>query len=174
MKFIKVNKLDFLNNQDFFKEQIPKAQNTKKEYIDDVFEYYNENLKDERNYLVAYMLDNEIISCALVRYYEEEKKYFLINVNTRKDFQHKGVATKFLTTALEDFFSNNKNENIYLWVHPKNEIAIKLYNKLGFQKTDYFPNKLTFKENIINDAIYYCNYELFNNKQNELKNYLSK
>ena len=120
------------------------------------------------------MLDKEIISCACIRYYEEEDKYFLINVNTRKDFQLKGIATEFLTIAMEDFFSNNKNENIYLWVHPKNEIAIKLYNKLGFEKTDYFPNKLNFKDNIINDSIYYCNKDLSNNKQNKLKNYLGR
>lgn len=174
MKFIKVYNKDFLNKQSYFKEQIAKVQNTKKEYVNDVFEYYKENLKDKRSYIVAYMLDNEIISCACVRYYEKENKYFLINVNTRKDFQHKGIATEFLTIAMEDFFSNNKNENIYLWVHPKNEIAIKLYNKLGFEKTDYFPNKLNFKDNIINDSIYYCNKDLSNNKQNKLKNYLGR
>ena len=109
------------------------------------------------------MLDKEIISCACIRYYEEEDKYFLINVNTRKDFQNKGIATKFLTNVLKDFF-NKVNDNLYLWVNSENKIAIKLYAKLGFQKTDYFPDKFSFKNNLLNNDIYFCNKKLFSNK----------
>lgn len=92
----------------------------------------------------------------------------MLNVNTRADYQNKGVASKLLNSTLQDFF-NEHNESIYLWVSSKNEIANKLYDKLGFAKTDYFPEKLEFYENIKNDNILYCNAELFKSKSSNSK-----
>ena len=163
MEYRKITEKEFLANAEYFKVQIPTAQNTRQEYFYDVFEYYKDHLKDKRNYISVYINNNDIIACALVCFYKEEHKYFLLNVNTRVDYQNKGVASKLLNATLQDFF-NEHNESIYLWVSPKNEVANKLYSKLGFVKTGYFPEKLEFSDNIRNDNILYCNADLFKSR----------
>lgn len=52
MEFRKITQKEFLSNADYFKVQIPTAQNTNQKYFNDVFEYYKEHLKDERNYII--------------------------------------------------------------------------------------------------------------------------
>lgn len=141
----KVDYCEFMLHKDFLFDQIPKAQNSQPEYYEDVFEYYRENLKEsDQNFMIFALENREIIGCAFIKYYAQESRFFLLNVNTRKDFWHtsKKVATKVVEFGLNEFFKTQKS--IFLWVHEQNIVAQKLYEKSGFEKTEYYPPNLEF------------------------------
>lgn len=146
MDIVKVDLNEFLSNKDFYYEQIPKAQNSDPKYKDSVFDYYIEALKSyENSFLMTAQEQGQVIGCALFRYYEKEDKFFVLNVNTRKDCQHtsKKVATNVLLAGMNEFF--NSGSELNLWVAKTNLVAQKLYSKLGFEINEgYYPKKLDF------------------------------
>lgn len=154
MKFKAIYIDEFLKNKLFFYNEIPSAQNTDKKYYINVYEYYKNALSENKdNFIFVCLEDNSIISTSLYCYYKEENKFFILNVNTRKDYQNKKIATKLLKEGMNYFFNKTKETEIYLWVNQNNEIATHLYNKLGFKTTKYTPNKLKFYNNIKDDSI---------------------
>ncbi len=173
MKFEIVDYKKFLENKDFYYEQIPKAQNSDEKYKPFIFTYYKEALKsNDKSFISICKEDNEIVGIALIRYYIEEKKFFLINVNTRKDFQHsnKKIGTNVVLNGLKNFFENKVDNEIFLWVNKDNIYAKKIYEKVGFEKTSYYPTKLKFLENSKGEEIYCLSKEKYmqnNNKKNE-------
>lgn len=146
MEFIKVGYKDYCDKKDFYYEQIPLAQNTPPEYVPNVYEHYIESLKShENNFIMTAQEDGQVIGCALFRYYEQENKYFVINVNTRKEYQHtaKKVATNVMLAGMKEFFKFGDELN--LWVGKDNYIAQKMYVKLGFEINEgYYPKNLDF------------------------------
>ena len=149
----KVDHKEFLKQKNYYFDQIPKAQNSNPNFSQDVFDYYQTNLKqNDQNFMMTAQENGEMIGCAFFVFYPQESKFFVVNINTKKDFQHtdKKVATNVVKEGLKEFFKiHNK---IFLWVHKENTIAIKLYEKLGFKKTDYYPKNLKFlagEENIL-------------------------
>lgn len=144
----------FLEHRIYYYDEIPKAQNSEEKHKPFVFDYYFNALKvNSKNFLSIAVENGEIIGCALFRFYEQENKFFLLNVNTRKDFQRssKKVATNVLKFGLKEFFANH-NE-IFLWVSKDNLIAQKLYQKFGFKQINYFPDKLEFLKGTENSQI---------------------
>jgi len=154
MEFQIVDYNEFIKNKDYYYEQIPKAQNAKEKYKQYIFNYYNDVLKNKKAFSSICKIDNEIVGIATVIYYKEENKYFLINVNTRKDCQNKKIGTNVVKNGIKHFFDNNIENELYLWVNKDNNIAKKLYNNIGFKQTSYFPEKLEFAKNIKNDDIF--------------------
>lgn len=148
MQFKKVDFEEFCAHKNYYFEQIPKAQNSNPEYKQDVFDYYFNNLKnDNQNFIMTALENDEIIGCAFFMFYKEEGEFFLLNVNTKKEFQHstKKVATNVLKFGLQEFFKTH--DKIYLWVEKNNINAQKLYEKLNFATTDYYPDNLDFLAN---------------------------
>ena len=149
---------DFIKNEEYFKTEIPKAQNSDEKHINSIFNYYKETLSDKRNFMAICEYDNHIIGCITYIYYEEEKKYFLINVNTQKDFQHKGIAKNLIKFGNDKFFDSH-NTPLYLWVNPKNIIAKNLYEALNFKKIDNYYPTLKFLQNEKEDIYCLKNYK---------------
>lgn len=88
----------------------------------------NEYLLNE-NYILLINEDKEINGFMLV--YKNIDYYELEVIVVSEKYRNLGIATKLM----EYFISNycKKNDNIILEVSNKNEKAIKLYNKFGFE-----------------------------------------
>lgn len=63
---------------------------------------------------------------------------FMIDIN----HQNKGYGSKALEKFLEFFHNKYPNENLYTSVEVDNEVAMKLYEKYGFNKKDSFEYKI--------------------------------
>ena len=116
MKLKNIYLKDFENNKDFFYKQIPRAQNSDLHYSDDIFIYYLESLKEHPQSFISVAEHNgEVVGCALFKYYKELDKFFIVNVNTRKDFQHTKykVATSVVASGLEHFFDKTGKTDIF-------------------------------------------------------------
>lgn len=146
MEFVKVDFDDFCKNKEFYYEQIPMAQNSNPKYNDDIYDFYVKALKTHKNnFIMTAQEDGQVIGCALFRYYEPENRFFILNVNTRKDFQHtaKKVATNVIIAGLNEFFKFE--DEVSLWVGKDNHVAQKLYKNIGFDVNDeYYPRELDF------------------------------
>ncbi len=170
VKFRAVYLEDFLKNKNYFYEQIPKAQNSNLQFIDDIHEYYIQALNSNQHaFLAICENDGEMIGIACFRYYPELNKFFIVNVNTRLDYQHTKykIATNVIRFGLENFFKDNQNQSIYLWVNEKNTPAIKAYKRNGFKKSDLDLMGVDFYDNIKNDEIYSCDFISFQKIKNE-------
>ncbi len=163
MKFIKIDTNEFNKNRDKIIAQIISAQNTPINYAKNVREYYTNVFLNNKAVLYACMVNNEFIAVETVCFYPEIEKFCLINVNTRKDFQNKKVATRLTDFALADFFATHKDTPMYLWVHPDN-FATNMYKHLGFKTSNENFSALPFYNNIKDDEIYICTQENFLNR----------
>lgn len=70
------------------------------------------------------MVDNKIIGCLLLTNKDDGK--LLDEIYLEKVYRNKGIGTEII----RDILSNN--DIVYLWVYKKNDKAISLYRKLGF------------------------------------------
>ncbi len=173
MKFEIVDYKKFLENKDFYYEQIPKAQNSDEKYKPFIFTYYKEALKsNDKSFISICKEDNEIVGIALIRYYIEEKKFFLINVNTRKDFQHSNnkIGTNVVLNGLKNFFDNKVDNEIFLWVNKDNIYAKKIYQNLGFKQTNYCPRQLKMMNKNQNEEVYSLTKQAFDKTISKNKN----
>lgn len=76
-----------------------------------------------------------------LNYYDYKIKNFdwvlMANLDTKPEYQRKGLATKLLNELYEDV-SKNTGKGVYLFVKKDNSNAIQLYNNLDFKKVkDY-------------------------------------
>ncbi len=69
---------------------------------------------------------------------ERKDKYEIWSLGIFGDYRNKGYGTQMLTEFLQQF---NSSKPLFLYVYKTNEIAIKLYKKVGFAIVgDYGPN----------------------------------
>lgn len=70
-------------------------------------------------------------------------KYEIWSLGIFGDYRHKGYGTQMLTEFLQQF---NNNKPLFLYVNKSNEIAIKLYKKVGFAIVgDYSPSAYSMR-----------------------------
>lgn len=62
--------------------------------------------------------------------YEWEDKFVIWSLQIKERYQNKGYGTQMLTEFLSQFTSDKP---LYLYVNKANEIAIHLYEKVGFE-----------------------------------------
>ena len=62
----------------------------------------------------------------------EDNTFEIGNICIKPEYQNKGIGT----TVLKEILFECKEKNIKLQVFKINERAIKLYEKMGFEKTD--------------------------------------
>ncbi|WP_440897912.1 GNAT family N-acetyltransferase [Amphibacillus sp. Q70] len=67
---------------------------------------------------------------------KKTNRYELCRLMIDYKFQEQGFGQKVLPIIIDEMFNNWNPEKIYLSTNPKNTRAIKLYEKLGFVKTD--------------------------------------
>ena len=113
------------------------------EYIKNFDDFWNENiLKEEFNnpnslYLVAKNEDNIIVAFAGIWKILDE--VHITNIAVRKDFRNQGIGSKIFENLLKLVDIKYVN-SITLEVSENNIPAIKLYEKLGFEKVEFRKN----------------------------------
>ena len=85
-------------------------------------------------------------SIAIVRVDENtaQLRWFLVE----KEYQHKGIGSKLMKTAL-DFCRENKYTDVFLWTFKGLDAARSLYDKAGFFLTEEKPNNVWSEVEII-------------------------
>ena len=77
-----------------------------------------------------------------------------IAISVEKNFRGKGIGKALMEKALENAKSLKPKPKIFmLGVIPTNNIAIKLYKKLGFKKVAMIPNKIQYKGKLVPEII---------------------
>lgn len=85
------------------------------------------------------MVDNKIIGCLLLTNKDDGK--LLDEIYLEKVYRNKGIGTEII----RDILSNN--DIVYLWVYKKNDKAISLYRKLGFNVIEETESRYYMKYN---------------------------
>ena len=85
------------------------------------------------------MVDNKIIGCLLITNKDDGK--LLDEIYLEKVYRNKGIGTEII----RDILSNN--DIVYLWVYKKNDKAISLYRKLGFNVIEETESRYYMKYN---------------------------
>ena len=85
------------------------------------------------------MVDNKIIGCLLLTNKDDGK--LLDEIYLEKVYRNKGIGTEII----RDILSNN--DIVYLWVYKKNDKAIPLYRKLGFNVIEETESRYYMKYN---------------------------
>lgn len=75
-----------------------------------------------------------------MRDFNETSEAYLFGFTVKREVRSQGFGTALLTTAHARLKKKGINV-INLTVDPQNEIAIKLYLKLGFRKIEFLPNE---------------------------------
>lgn len=79
--------------------------------------------------------------------YSEKNKFFeLCRIMIDYKYQGKGIGTETIRLVIRELSENNECSEIYLSVHPENNVARRLYEKFGFYDTG----------RIIDNEVLYC------------------
>lgn len=97
---------------------------------------------EDELYPIGIYNDEEMVGFILYDYDKELGGWsfsrFMIDIN----HQNKGYGSKALEKFLEFFHNKYEEENLYTSVEIDNEVAMKLYEKYGFNKKDSFEYKI--------------------------------
>ena len=163
MKYKKLTNQNFLQNKNEIFEQIISILETPENFVENVKCHYEEMFCSNNAYMIVAYENNLPVAYAFVRYHPETQQSYLMDVNTKKNFQNQHIATNLLNYLISDFFKHNKNK-LHLWVSPKNIIAKKIYENLGFKTTNALPTALPFFNNIKDCDFYECTPQSFTPK----------
>lgn len=97
---------------------------------------------EDELYPIGIYNDEEMVGFILYDYDKELEGWsfsrFMIDIN----HQNKGYGSKALEKFLEFFHNKYEEENLYTSVEIDNKVAMKLYEKYGFNKKDSFEYKI--------------------------------
>lgn len=80
-------------------------------------------------------LDDKIIGFTMYGLDEDTKNYWICRLMIDYTQQRKGYGRKVTQLILDEMKQLHDCKSIYLSTEPDNEVAIKLYESFGFQKT---------------------------------------
>jgi [ribosomal protein S18]-alanine N-acetyltransferase len=95
------------------------------------------NIHKEKDAFVIYNEENELIGNCSFDYDEDDCKYIL-GVQMKPEITGKGMGTEIVKAILNFGRQTYNFESIELFVAKFNKRAIRVYEKLGFNKTDEF------------------------------------
>ena len=115
------------------------AKDLSDEEINKINRYITSEVPKLINVYCNIMVDNKIIGCLLLTNKDDGK--LLDEIYLEKVYRNKGIGTKII----RDILSNN--DIVYLWVYKKNDKAISLYRKLGFNVIEETESRYYMKYN---------------------------
>ena len=80
-------------------------------------------------------VDDKVIGFAMYGLDEDTKNYWICRLMIDHKCQGKGYGREAIQLILDEMKQLDGCETIYLSTEPDNEVAIKLYESFGFQKT---------------------------------------
>ncbi len=90
---------------------------------------------DDRNHPTAIYYDNKMVGFLMYLYDEDFKAFRLRRFMIDKDYQCNGYGKMALLELKKLIKANDKANILYTSVKPQNNVAKKLYEKVGFKKT---------------------------------------
>ena len=115
------------------------AKDLSAEEINKINRYITREVPKLINVYCNIMVDNKIIGCLLLTNKDDGK--LLDEIYLEKVYRNKGIGTEII----RDILSNN--DIVYLWVYKKNDKAISLYRKLGFNVIEETESRYYMKYN---------------------------
>lgn len=115
------------------------AKDLSDEEINKINRYITSEVPKLINVYCNIMVDNKIIGCLLLTNKDDGK--LLDEIYLEKVYRNKGIGTEII----RDILSNN--DIVYLWVYKKNDKAISLYRKLGFNVIEETESRYYMKYN---------------------------
>lgn len=115
------------------------AKDLSAEEINKINRYITSEVPKLINVYCNIMVDNKIIGCLLLTNKDDGK--LLDEIYLEKVYRNKGIGTEII----RDILSNN--DIVYLWVYKKNDKAISLYRKLGFNVIEETESRYYMKYN---------------------------
>ena len=105
--------------------------------------YFKNVIKDNKNILLGYLIDKQIIGYTYLKYINEDNKrgYLIDGLYIENNYRRNGYAKELLEYALK-LLEKEKPVFIDINVLYANEIAKKLYKSFGFQEF-----KITMRKN---------------------------
>ena len=105
--------------------------------------YFKNVIKDNKNILLGYLIDNQIIGYTYLKYINEDYKrgYLIDGLYIENNYRRNGYAKELLEYALK-LLEKEKPDFIDINVLYANEIVKKLYKSFGFQEF-----KITMRKN---------------------------
>ncbi|MHA1994198.1 MAG: GNAT family N-acetyltransferase [Candidatus Hodarchaeales archaeon] len=110
--------------------------------LNSVIRFPNDRIKIPKRYrhleggiAYGYLKGNEIVSFAAAPHILQSKTHsfaIIRGIETKILERKQGYSHKTLTKLCQEILIDNLITRIYLWVENSNEVAIKLYKKLGF------------------------------------------
>jgi ribosomal protein S18 acetylase RimI-like enzyme len=85
---------------------------------------------------LAYLYDEVIGSCQLLRMFDEPSFFYVVGIYVRPRWQGRGLGRAFVV-ALADELHKAGAEGLLLTVAPSNQRALDLYRSLGFEDETY-------------------------------------
>lgn len=93
-----------------------------------------------------------LIGLFRVDHIDQINKNCYVGLDIHESYRGKGLAKIIYNRVLYDLFNNHGMHRIYLEVIKFNEIALSLYEKIGFKQTGIFPEKV-FRDGKWHDSI---------------------
>jgi ribosomal protein S18 acetylase RimI-like enzyme len=88
---------------------------------------------------VAYIHDEIVGSCQLLRMLDEPGFFYLVGFYVRPEWQHRHVGRALLSLVAEEI-EKLRGEGMLLTVAPRNTRAIDLYKRAGFVEETFIPH----------------------------------
>ncbi|WP_436956788.1 GNAT family N-acetyltransferase [Staphylococcus sp. AS1337] len=97
-----------------------------------------EVLNTSNQYLLSVVYNNEDIGYLWLHIFDvkEENKCFIYDIHIKNTFRGQGLGTKTMK-RIEEYCKDKDVETIGLHVFGHNKRAVSLYNKMGFETTNY-------------------------------------
>ena len=95
-------------------------------------------LGKEISYLV--FLNNEPVGEAAYELKDDGKKAYISTLVVVPEYQGKGIATKIFNKIIKEIIDKPAVENVELITHPKNNAALVIYLKNGFEIVEWQDN----------------------------------
>ena len=97
-----------------------------------------EGLDTSTQYLLSAIYNNVEIGYVWLHIYDgkDQKKCFIYDINIKDAYRGQGLGTKTMR-SIEEYCEDTDVETIGLHVFGHNKRAVALYNKMGFETTNY-------------------------------------
>ena len=115
------------------------AKDLSNEEIDKINKYVTSEVPKLINDYCNIIVDNKIVGCLLLINKDDGK--LLDEIYLEEEYRNKGIGTEIIKDIL------NNNDIVYLWVYKKNDKAISLYRKLGFNVIEETESRYYMKYN---------------------------
>lgn len=96
---------------------------------------FDEVLKNDYFHVLVYELDSKVLGFIIYTHLYETTD--ILDIVVDDDYRRQGIASDLINHVIEN---SNDEDEFYLEVASKNEAAIKLYKKFGFEKINTRPN----------------------------------